>query len=297
MGLKVLVTGGSGFLGSHIADELTRAGHAVTILDATPSPWLGPDQRMIVADILDENAVRRAVSGCQAVYHIAGVADIGKAAKNPLETVRVNVLGTTTLLEACVEAKVQRLLFASTIYVYSQQGSFYRASKQASESLIEAYQERFGLDYTILRYGSLYGPRAQDWNGLRRYVSQAIFDHRIEYHGSGEELREYIHVLDAARLSVQALEAEHRNSCLILTGSQVLHSRELLHMIEEIVGKKVEVVFLPETRDRDHYVTTPYRYNPKPARKMVPGVFVPIGQGILDLAEELDRSRQSSGSP
>jgi len=284
---KVVVIGGSGFLGSHLADALTEAGYGVSVYDVRSSPWLRADQEMIVGDIQDEDALRKCIAGARYVYHLAGIADIGEAANSPRATVEQNIIGSTVVVDSCLDAEVERLLFASTLYVYSQQGSFYRVSKQAVELLIEAYHERFGLEYTVLRYGSLYGPRAQEWNGLKRYVTQAVREGRIDYPGTGEERREYIHVKDAARLSVDALAPDYANQCLTLTGTQILNSRELLNMVQEILGGKVELSFNPEQRNPEHYEMTPYRFTPRVARKIVPNVFVDIGQGILDLVEEV----------
>ena len=284
---KAVVIGGSGFLGSHLADALTNAGYAVSIFDVRRSPWLKPDQEMILGDIRDEDILHECIAGSRYVYHLAGIADIDEAARSPRTTVEQNIIGSTVVLDCCLHEKVERFLFASTLYVYSEQGSFYRVSKQAVELLIEAYHERYGLDYTILRFGSLYGPRAQEWNGLKRYVTQAVREGRIVYLGTGEERREYIHVKDAARLSVEALAPEHANQCITLTGTQILNSNELLRMIKEIMGGKVEIEFNPEQRDPEHYEMTPYRFTPRMARKMVPNVFVDIGQGILDLVEEV----------
>jgi UDP-glucose 4-epimerase len=284
---KVVVIGGSGFLGSHLADALTEAGYGVSIFDARRSPWLKPDQQMVLGDIRDEKALFGCITGARYVYHLAGIADIGEAASSPRATVEHNIIGSTAVLDSCLRAKVERILFASTLYVYSKQGSFYRVSKQAVELLIEAYHERYGLEYTVLRFGSLYGPRAQEWNGLKRYVTQAVREGRIVYPGTGEERREYVHVKDAARLSLEALAPEHANQCLTLTGTQILNSSELLRMIREIMGGKVEIEFNPEQRDPEHYEMTPYRFTPRVARKMVPNVFVDIGQGILDLLEEV----------
>jgi len=284
---KVLVIGGSGFLGSHLADVLTQGGYSVSIFDSRPSPWLKEEQELIVGDIRDEGALRKCTEGARYVYHLAGIADIGQATNSPKNTVENNIIGSVNVLENCVLAKVERLLFASTVYVYSQHGSFYRVSKQAVELLIEAYYERFNLEYTILRYGSVYGPRAQEWNGLKGYVTQAIKQGRIVYPGSGSERREYIHVKDAARLSVKVLAQEYANQCLNVTGTQVFNSRELLSMIKEIIGGRVEVEFRPEKRDPIHYEMTPYRFNPRIAHKILPNMFVDIGQGILDLMQEV----------
>ncbi|MBW1676569.1 MAG: NAD(P)-dependent oxidoreductase [Deltaproteobacteria bacterium] len=284
---KVVVIGGSGFLGSHLADALLEEGYAVTVFDVIPSPWLKSEQEMVVGDFQDETKLGRCLKGTRYVYHLAGIADIGEASMSPRATIEHNIMGSAIVLDNCVQAGVERLLFASTVYVYSQQGSFYRVSKQAAELLIEAYFERFNLEYTILRYGSLYGPRAQAWNGLKRYVTQAVKEGRIDYPGSGLERREYIHVQDAAGLSVAALDSEYANKCLTLTGTQILNSKELLHMIKEILGGEVEVNLQPEKRDPIHYEMTPYRFTPRVAHKMVPNVFVDIGQGILDLVEEV----------
>lgn len=295
MSSKAVVIGGSGFLGSHLADALTDAGFAVTIFDLKPSLWRRTEQEMIIGDIRDEEAVNHCLRGASYVYHLAGIADIGQASVSPKETVEHNIIGSTNVLEACLREKVKRLIYASTVYVYSQHGSFYRVSKQAVESLIEAYLERFGLEYTILRYGSLYGPRAQEWNGLKRYVTQAVKEGRITYRGSGEERREYIHVKDAACLSLSILAPEYANQCLTLTGSQILNSKELLHMIKEILGGKVELEFKPDARDPEHYTMTPYRFTPREARKIVPSAFVDIGQGVLDLVEEVYQTCKDKG--
>jgi UDP-glucose 4-epimerase len=284
---KAVVIGGSGFLGSHLADALTDAGYGVSIFDVRRSPWLKSNQEMVVGDVRDEDLLRKCIAGARYVYHLAGIADIDQAARSPRATVEQNIIGSTVVLDCCLRAKVERILFASTLYVYSQQGSFYRVSKQAVELLIEAYQERYGLEYTILRFGSLYGPRAQEWNGLKRYVTQAVREGRIDYQGSGEERREYIHVIDAARLSVEALAPDYANQYLTLTGTQILNSGELLRMIQEILGGKVEIALNPEQRNPEHYEMTPYRFTPRVARKIVPNVFVDIGQGILDLVEEV----------
>jgi UDP-glucose 4-epimerase len=287
MSKKVVVIGGSGFLGSHLSDALTEKGFVVSIFDIKPSPWLISGQEMVVGNLMDEEAVCRCLEGAHYVYHLAGVADIGQSVISPRMTIEQNVIGSAIVFDACVKAGVTRLLYASTIYVYSQQGSFYRVSKQAVEYMLEAYQEQFGLEYTILRFGSLYGPRAQEWNGLKRYVTQAVREGRIVYPGSGDERREYIHVKDAAQMSITALSPEFANQRLTLTGTHSLNSRELCRMIQEILGEKIHVEFKRDGRDPAHYDMTPYRFTPREGKKMVPGVFIDIGQGILDLIQEI----------
>jgi UDP-glucose 4-epimerase len=282
---KVVVIGGTGFLGSHVADELTHRGYHVTVFDCIPSPWIIDTQEMVVGNMLDSNALEVVCEGARYVYHFGGIADIGEAKDKPLETIESNVMGASTALEVARITNVERFLYASTMYVYSTAGSFYRASKQAAEIIIEAYAERYGLDYTFLRYGSLYGPRAQAWNGLRQYVKQVVQERRLNYQGSGNERREYIHVRDAARLSVDLLDDKHRNQAITVTGSQVLNSSELAEMIFEICGVEKNVIFSEEDHRDERYKMTPYRYTPKQAKKLVPSEFVDLGQGILEVVE------------
>ncbi|MEW5693986.1 MAG: NAD(P)-dependent oxidoreductase, partial [Candidatus Hydrogenedentota bacterium] len=164
--MKVVVFGGAGFLGSHVADVLTEQGHQVIIFDLVKSPYVKNGQDSVIGDITDMDKVHQVVNGCDLVYNFAGIADLNEAKKDPVATVRNNILGTTIILDECRKNKVKRVIFASTLYVYSKAGSFYRSSKQACELLIENYHEIYGLDFTILRYGSLYGPRANESNWI-----------------------------------------------------------------------------------------------------------------------------------
>lgn len=287
--MKVIVFGGSGFLGSHVADELTKRGHEVVIYDIQKSPYLRDGQKMIIGNILDSKKVHNSVKGCDVVYNFAGMADMDEAHFKPLETIEKNILGNTIILEACRKNKVKRFVFASTIYVYSDAGSFYRSSKQACESIIENYKDVFGLPYTILRYGSLYGPRAKENNWIHKILKQALTDGKITRHGDGEEIREYIHVKDAAKLSVDILSKEFENENVIITGNQPMKIKDLHTMIKEILGNKIKLEFLP-TVSSSHYEITPYSFNPKTAKKLVGTQSYDLGQGVLEcLAEIYDK--------
>lgn len=284
--MKVLVTGGAGFLGSHVADALTDAGHAVVILDNRESPYLRAGQRMAVGDIMDESLIAALVEGQDVVYHFAGIADIDVCARCPTDTARINVLGTVQLLEACRKARVGRFVFASSAYVYSDSGYFYRSSKRACESFIEDYAHLFGLKYTCLRYGSLYGERANESNSIYRLIRQAVFEGKITYCGEGDELREFIHVRDAAESSVRILAPEFENTHIILTGNEKMSYRELLEMIREMLGNKVTIEIIPSVREA-HYKITPYNFSPRLGRKLVSNPHIDMGQGLLSCMAEV----------
>ena len=286
MSMKAIVFGGSGFIGGHVADALTEAGYEVIIFDLKPSPYLLPAQKMIIGDVLDEKAVLKAIRGCDYVYSFTGIADLDDASTRPIDTIRQNIMGTTILLEASRQNKTKRFVYASTIYVYSDKGGFYRCSKQAAELYIEEYQRKFGLDYTILRYGTVYGPRADSRNSIYRYLKQAIEQGKIECAGTGDEIREYVHVRDVARLSMSILSPEYRNQPVIITGHQSMCFKDMLHMIKEILGNRVEIEFTG-VKDEAHYSITPYSFVPKIGQKLVSNYYVDMGQGLLECINEI----------
>ena len=284
---KVLVIGGSGFMGSHTADLLSDNGYVVTILDKVTSPWLRDDQTMVVGDAMDSNVLTSAMNKIDYVFYFAGIADIAEAKVNPFKTIEVNIMGLTKALEAGVKNNIAKFIYASTVYVYSAQGSFYRASKQAAEVIIEAYQENYQLSTVLLRYGSLYGPRSQNWNGIKGFARQVVNHGAIEYLGNGSEIREYIHVQDAAKLSVRALHDDYKNKAITITGNQSMRVADMFSMLFEIAGKELNVKYLDEQQGSSHYGNTPYRYTPKTSLKVIPTEFIDLGQGLLNIVEEI----------
>lgn len=289
--MKVIVFGGSGFLGSHVADALSDQGMDVVIYDCNPSEYLRKDQRMIVGDVLDAEKVLSAVKGADYVYNFSGIAGIEDAAEIPLETVKVNVLGNTNILDACRKNRVQRCVFASTLYVYSQLGSFYRASKQSCEVIIEAYAEKFNLDFTILRYGSLYGPRADRSNWICKVLTQALEEKKVTRAGDGKELREYIHVEDAARLSVEILKSEFKNDYVIIAGQQNIEVGNLMIMIKEMLNNEIELEYVDGGND-SHYEITPYSFKPRRAKRISSSSYVDLGQGLLELLDQIHEKQK-----
>ena len=171
---KVIVFGGSGFLGSHVADKLSINGYEVIICDQEKSIYLDRNQKFIKCNILDIDSVKTAVKDADIVYNFAAIADLNEAIKKPLETININILGNANILEACREYSIQRFIYASTVYVYGKEGGFYRCSKKAAEDYVKEYASCYDIDYTILQYGSLYGPRSDMSNGLYRIVNSGL---------------------------------------------------------------------------------------------------------------------------
>jgi UDP-glucose 4-epimerase len=280
--MKVIIFGGAGFLGSHVADSLIDRGHEVTIYDLIPYNYEN-SPKMIIGDIMDRAAVSEAVSGADAVYNFAGVADLDDAINRLEDTINLNILGNYYLMEACVQHQVKRYVYASTLYVHSDKGGFYRCSKQASEIYLEEFNRTFGLPYTVLRYGSLYGPRSDEHNGFYRFVKSAMTKGEIRYSGTGEELREYIHVKDAANLSARILDEEFENKHVIITGQTNYRVHDILTTIGEVLDKPLKIEFANEEKNL-HYNVTPFVYKPQSSYKLTPTYYHDIGQGIFECA-------------
>jgi UDP-glucose 4-epimerase len=283
--LKAVVFGGSGFLGSHVVDMLEKASVEVTIFDQIQSPYHKSHKNMILGDIRDALAVKAALVGQDYVLNFAGIAGLEEAREKPRQTAEANIIGNLNILEGMIGQPPQRYIFASTYYVYSEFGSIYRITKQSCELFIEDYAKRFGINYSILRYGSLYGERSNKSNAVYRLLYDALVSRRIVREGGGDDIREYVHVQDAARSTVEVmLKPEYSNQHVILAGQQKTRIRDLLEMIQEMMGHSVQVEYKESSkRDSDHYHITPYTFKPQTAFRYSGESYHDLGQGLLQM--------------
>ena len=273
-------------MGSHIADTLSEKNYKIILFDKIPSAFRNKNQKMVVGDILDRKKLFRALRGIEVVFHLAALADLDKAWKNPRETMKTNVLGTTNVLEAARLNGVKRFIFASTLYCGSRAGSLYRVSKQAGEELIKTYHEYCGMEYIILRFGTIYGTRATDSNSIGGLLKQALTG-TIKYYGTGEEVREYIHVRDAAKICTELLGDKYVGDTLILTGYHRFKLKEILEMINEILGSKVKIEYYPQ-ENKAHYKQVPYAYISKQPKRIIPDTCADLGASLVEIMEEIN---------
>jgi UDP-glucose 4-epimerase len=298
--MKALVTGGSGFLGHHLIRELRKEGIPTVAFDLQ-SPKTGGQEALpgaltwIEGDILDLDGLKAAMKGCDLVFHTAAIADIDVAKKVPIETMKTNVVGTATCLEAARLSGVRRFLFASSVYTSGTRGSFYRISKQTGESLCRSYLREFGLSYTILKYGSLYGRESNHWNFIAQVCRDLVTKGEFDYNGSPDAVREYIHISDAARETVRiAKDSEFANRSVLITGHQRMRMREFFDMVQEIMGGKITIRYAPVERQQ-HYVITPYSFEEEIPVRVNLSRYVDISEGILDCLREAQREAHGPG--
>jgi len=291
---KVVIFGGSGFLGSYVADELTGRGYDILIADLTPSKYIQEKQQFMKVDVSDIKSIQAAIKGASIVYNFVAIANLDDAIHDPVNAMSVNVMGNLNILEACRRnGNIERFVYASSAYALSTEGSFYGISKQSSEKLTEEYSKRYGLNYTVIRYGSLYGERASHNNYIYNLLKGAIESGELHYKGDGEDLREYIHAADSAKLSVDILEdAQFENQHIILTGTERLKRIELLTMINEIMQNKLDVKQISDN-NMGHYKITPYSYHPTVAKKLVANPYIDLGQGLLECIQVIHDEMES----
>tara|TARA_Y100000590_G_C15695323_1_gene1004913 strand:- start:422 stop:1291 length:870 start_codon:yes stop_codon:yes gene_type:complete len=289
--MKIVVLGGSGFIGSHVADELSKAGHNVTVFDKKKSKWLRSDQKMILGDIFNYYTLEKAIKGNQIVYNFAALSDLEKSLDAPLKTAKVNILGTVQALNISYKHKVKRFVHASSIYSLSDQGGFYSCSKRASEDYIVEFNRRYKLSYTILRFGSVYGERADKSNGIRKILDKAIFKKKIVYTGNKKTVRRYINVLDAAKASVRILENKYRDKFIILTGNNSTKIRQLLDFISKYLNIKTKIIFKNIKNYGGHYIKRPTPYKPKKGRRLLFKSQKDFNEGLINLIKQMRKKK------
>jgi UDP-glucose 4-epimerase len=249
--MRVAVTGGAGFIGSHVVDQLAAAGHEVVVIDVA-GKWRNPAADYRSADLFDAAALASAVAGAGAIFHLAGAADVNEVAADPVRAVRLNVEGTARVLDAARQGGVDRVLLASTVWVYGatvgegerteaapvdlgRAGHVYVATKLAAEMLVHSYREMYGQHFTILRYGIPYGPRMRDALVVARFVQAAREGRAITIAGTGEQQRNYVYVEDIADAHVRALSPAAADQTLALEGGEPVSVREIADTVCRLV--------------------------------------------------------------
>jgi UDP-glucose 4-epimerase len=257
--VRIAVTGGCGFIGSHVVDHLIAAGHEVLAVDTTDK-YLNPDAEHARIDVLDLPALTSALAGSQVVYHLAAMADVEQVYADPVRAVRVNIDGTEAVLEAARRSGLSRTVLASTVWVYGaaladgqldgeeeeldehvpieleHSGHLYVATKLAAEMLVHSYRELYEQHFTILRFGIPYGPRMRDELVVARFVQAALTGRPITIAGDGRQSRNFVYVEDLADAHVRALSPAAEDQTFALEGSTAVSVRDIADTVDQLLG-------------------------------------------------------------
>jgi UDP-glucose 4-epimerase len=284
--MKILVLGGSGFLGSFICDALTKKGHQVTIFDQRKSPWIKKSQKMIVGNISNLTQLKKAIMGKQIIFNFAALSDLDEAKNKPIETVKSNILGTINALVLAKKYKIKRFIHASSIYASSEEGGFYSCSKRSAENYIEEFQKSYDLDFTILRFGSIYGQRSGKNNGVTKLIFNAIENKNLRYHGTKKATRRYIHVLDCADACTKIISPKYKNKYLTITGKKLIKITDFLNFLSKQFNlNKKKITYLNKQKS-GHYNTEPTPYKLRIGEKYVIKKPKNFKKSILELIKE-----------
>lgn len=259
--MKAVVTGGAGFIGSHLVEELIKKGIEVHVLDNMTAGNLSNVHPLAVIhteDICSIEAKRIILKEKpDVVFHLAAQADVARSINDPKYDADVNINGTINMLEACREITLKKFIFASTSGVYgdlqkdliSEEDltipvSYYGLSKLTAESYIRLFNHLYGIPYTILRYGNVYGPRqtAKGEGGVVAVFLERLKKGRpLNIHGNGEQTRDFIYVKDIVQANIASIEGGNQHTVQIST-TKSTSINQLLEILERVHPSQIEAL-------------------------------------------------------
>ena len=290
-----LVLGGNGYLGTELVNQLASLGHPIVSVDLEIPLAQLKSVEYLAVDISDEEQLATLFDHCHfdRVFHFAGIASLNDASEDFAKTIRMNSLVTLDILKHMHNRGIGRLVYASSMYVFSETGGTYRLSKQISEQIIEEFCRNYPVASSIIRFGSIYGPGSNDSNGLHEIIKHALMKETIKYEGDPESMREYIHVRDAIRACVEIANSDAlQSNVYLVTGDRFMRVYDVLLMIKEMLGNNKLVEF-ENRHDSGHYVTTPYTYKPTAAVKYHLKNVLDFSHGLWELIHYVANSENS----
>jgi UDP-N-acetylglucosamine/UDP-N-acetyl-alpha-D-glucosaminouronate 4-epimerase len=267
--MRYLVTGGAGFIGSNIVDELLRRGHQVTVLDDFSSgkeenlAAVQPKIRLIRGSICDLDTAHEACKGADYVLHLAARTSVPRSVVDPIETNKINIDGSLNVLVAARDAKVRRVVYAASSAAYGETPTLpkvetmppqpispYGVTKLVGEMYAQVFGRAYGLENASIRYFNVFGPRqdpTSQYSGvLSRFMLAIIEDASPAVYGDGEQSRDFTYVDNVVDISLRACEAPNASGKVFNGGTGVrITLNDVLKSLEEITGKTVKAKYDP----------------------------------------------------
>ncbi len=267
---RILVTGGAGFIGSHLVEALLGKGYKVRVLDNLSTgkvsnlPMDNANLNLVIGDVADGAVVAQAMRDCGAVVHLAAVASVQASVDDPVSTHQSNFVGTLNVCESMVKAGIKRVVFASSAAIYGNNGEGtaihedtpkspltpYASDKLASEYYLDFYRREHGLEPMIFRFFNIFGPRQDPSSPYSGVIS--IFSERaqkglpITVFGDGEQTRDFLYVEDLVDVLVQAIDKpEVEVGAMNVGWNQAMNLKQMLQALQEVVGELPPVSYGP----------------------------------------------------
>lgn len=307
--MRILVSGGAGFIGSHTVEALLRQGHAVRVFDNLSSGRvenLHPSAELTVGDVRDYAALVKAADGCDGMIHLAALVSVPQSIEAPLETLAVNTTGTANLLEAARAAGVRRFALASTCAVYGDLPGVkdehapllplvpYSASKLMAEEQARMYARCYGMETVSLRYFNVYGPRQRadsPYSGvIALWCASARAGRTCRVFGDGSQTRDFISVHDVAQANALAVSADtiEPGSCYNVATGQPTTLNMILNTLGDLLGPQVRWEYAPpRTGDILHS-----QGDSQQLQQLGWQPRVPLAQGLAELVLDATPPRQ-----
>ncbi|MEM3541151.1 MAG: SDR family oxidoreductase [Candidatus Bilamarchaeaceae archaeon] len=266
--MKILITGGAGFIGSHLAEALLKRGHAVRILDNFST---GKEENIkdiensieiIRGSITEKEVLENAIENVDYVLHHAAQISVVDSIKNPKKTWEINIKGTKLLLNAAVKNKVKKVILASSAAVYGNEPGLpkteqmrtkptspYGDSKLMNEYMAQKYHQQDKINIISLRYFNVYGPRQHPQSAyagvISKFMEKMIKGERPIIYGNGEQTRDFVYVEDVVSANILALESTVKNGIYNIGSGKETSLNELVKTLNEILGTKIEPIYEP----------------------------------------------------
>ena len=309
---EILVTGGAGFIGSHIVDRLLDEGFHVRVVDDLST---GEKKNLtqhegkqsfqfIEGNICNFDLVKKAIKGADAVFHEAALVSVTSSVENPLLTNEVNVTGTVNLLKACVDAQVKRLVFASSCAVYGDSEilpkhenlmpmplSPYAVSKLAAENYVKVFHDVYGIETVILRYFNVYGSRQKSgpYSGVISVIINCLLENKAPtIYGDGNQTRDFVNVKDVVEANMLALsKREAVGEVFNISSGEAITINKLAETIQEIMEKTSLKAVHAEPRAGD--ITHSYGDITKARKKLEYEPKVQLEKGLSELVKSYSK--------
>lgn len=264
--MKVLVTGGAGFVGSQIVKQLHRRGHEPVVYDNLSTGYRKnldgvSDVRLVVGDIRDTDRLHLAMAGCEIVFHLAASVGNLRSLQNPIEDSEVNVLGTLNVLESVRLNGVKKIIYSSSAAIFGEPryqpidekhplepDSPYGVSKLAAEKHCLCYGRIYGIDVICLRYFNVYGVNQRYdayGNVIPIFATLLLQNKPIAIYGDGEQTRDFVNVKDVAMANILAAEKDALSGIFNIGSGVSITINSLASMMKEIINKRADIVYAP----------------------------------------------------
>ncbi len=277
---KILITGANGYLASHLAEKLIRNNYEVILVDKKKSNKTILGSKILNIDITKIKNYQSFFKNIKYVFHFAGLADISQSNKDSNQAITDNIIATNILIERCIKLKIERFFLASTLYVYSKdKGGIYKITKKTCEELLLNANLRFGLKYTIMKFGSIYGGSTNNFNLIRNLFICGVKNKNINQPLSGKEIRSYIYIDDVIDICLKLINKRFMNKDVLISGYETISIKNLILKIENIINKKIKIKF-NKIKNHDHYEKHVFDIKPKNLIKIKIKNYISLNDGL-----------------